>query len=97
MEKVVQIPLSHRPAIFQSYDSQVLFGQGLTDFMKPLNLRYLFIGLAMLAAAGLALALTPRKKLADQGPKIDLMTMIPMQFEDRGGTISMPVLIGFFA
>lgn len=49
--------------------------------MKAIHLLHpLFIGLAMLAAAGLALALTPRLKLADQGPKIHLETMIPMQF-----------------
>lgn len=48
--------------------------------MKAIHLRHLFIGLAMLAAAGLALALTPRLKLTDQGPKIHLETMIPMQF-----------------
>ena len=34
----------------------------------------------MLAAAGLALALTPRLKLADQGPTISLEAMIPKQF-----------------
>jgi EpsI family protein len=44
------------------------------------NPRNLFIGLAMLAAAGLALALTPRLRVADQGPKINLEAMIPKQF-----------------
>jgi len=34
----------------------------------------------MLAAAGLALALTPRQKVADQGLKINLEAMIPKQF-----------------
>ena len=42
--------------------------------------RYLIIGIAMLAAAGLALALAPRGKIADHGPKVDLETMIPKQF-----------------
>jgi EpsI family protein len=48
--------------------------------MKAINLRYLFIGIAMLAAAGLALGLTPREKAADRGPKMDLETMIPEHF-----------------
>lgn len=48
--------------------------------MKFINLRYLLIGIAMLAAAGLAIAITPREKIADQGPKVDLETMIPKQF-----------------
>jgi EpsI family protein len=34
----------------------------------------------MLAAAGLALALTPRLKMAEQGPKIELEAMIPAEF-----------------
>jgi len=44
------------------------------------NFRYLPVGLAMLTAASLALALTPRLKMADQEQKIDLETMIPRQF-----------------
>jgi EpsI family protein len=48
--------------------------------MKAFKLPHLLIGLAMLAAAGLALALTPRLKMADQGPKISLEAMIPKQF-----------------
>ena len=48
--------------------------------MKAIKLPYLLIGLTMLAAAGLALALTPRLKLADQGPQISLEAMIPVQF-----------------
>lgn len=50
--------------------------------MKLINLRFLIIGIAMLVAAGLAFALTPREKISDQGPKIDLETMIPRQFGD---------------
>ena len=42
--------------------------------------KHLFIGLVMLVAAGLAFALTPREKIADQGPKVDLEAMIPKQF-----------------
>lgn len=48
--------------------------------MQAIKLSHLLVGLAMLAAAGLALALTPRHKLADQGPKISLEAMIPKQF-----------------
>jgi hypothetical protein len=48
--------------------------------MKTINLRNLITGLAMVAAAGLALAMTPTHKLADQGPKLNLETMIPKQF-----------------
>ena len=50
--------------------------------MKTFNLRTIILGLAMLAAAGLALAMTPTHKLADQGPKLNLETMIPKQFGD---------------
>ena len=48
--------------------------------MQLINLRYLIIGIVMLAAAGLAVAITPREKIADNGPKVDLETMIPKQF-----------------
>jgi EpsI family protein len=48
--------------------------------MKALHPRHLLIGLTMLAAAGLALALTPRLKVADQGPEISLEAMVPEQF-----------------
>ena len=48
--------------------------------MKAIYPRYLLIGLTMLAAAGLALALTPRLEVAGQGPKINLEAMIPRQF-----------------
>lgn len=48
--------------------------------MQAIKLSHLLVGLAMLAAAGLALALTPRLKLAGQGPTISLEAMIPKQF-----------------
>jgi EpsI family protein len=48
--------------------------------MQAIRLSHLLIGLAMLAAAGLAVALTPRLKLADQGPTVSLEAMIPKQF-----------------
>lgn len=47
--------------------------------VKAVNPIYLLVGLSMLAAAGLAVALTPRMKLVDQ-PSIDLESMIPPQF-----------------
>lgn len=47
--------------------------------MKAINLRHIFVGLAMLAAASLALALTPRK-VVEQGLEINLEAMIPKQF-----------------
>lgn len=47
--------------------------------MKAIHPRHLIIGLIMLAAAGLVLALTPQK-VADKGPKINLEAMIPQQF-----------------
>ena len=48
--------------------------------MKILYPHHLLIGLIMLAAGGLALALTPRLKVTDQGLKINLEAMIPKQF-----------------
>lgn len=48
--------------------------------MKTIHPRYLLIGLTMLAAAGLALALTPRLKLTGQVQQISLDAMIPKQF-----------------
>lgn len=53
-----------------------------TATVSLFNLKHLTIGLAMLLAAGLAVALTPKTKIADQGPRIDLEAMIPKQFGD---------------
>lgn len=50
--------------------------------MKRVNFRNLVLGLAMLAAAGLAVAMKPTIRVADQGPKVDLETMIPKAFGD---------------
>lgn len=50
--------------------------------MTTAKLPQLLIGVVMLAAAGLALALAPRSKVAAQGPQISLETMIPGQFGD---------------
>lgn len=48
--------------------------------MRPNRFRNLFVGLAMLAAVGLAAALTPNQKMADQGPVVDLEAIIPSDF-----------------
>lgn len=50
--------------------------------MKLVSFKPFIIGLCMLGAAGMALALKPTHKIADSGPKIDLETMIPKQFGD---------------
>ncbi|MGH8547527.1 MAG: exosortase-associated protein EpsI, B-type [Methylococcales bacterium] len=50
--------------------------------MNGLMLRPILIGFAMLAAAGLTLALKPTQRVAEQAPSIDLETMIPKQFGD---------------
>jgi EpsI family protein len=48
--------------------------------MNALNFKYLLIGLVLFVAAVGGVALKPTKFIADQGPKIDLETMIPKQF-----------------
>lgn len=50
--------------------------------MRAVSFKHLIIGLCMLAAAGLALALKPTHKIADAGPKLDLETFIPKEFGD---------------
>ena len=50
--------------------------------MKVLSIKHLLIGLSMFTAIGLSFALTPKVKIADQRPKINLETMIPQQFGD---------------
>ena len=50
--------------------------------MKLISFKHLVIGLSMLAAAGMALALKPTHKVADTGPKVDLEVMIPKTFGD---------------
>lgn len=49
--------------------------------MKIVNPIYFLVGLLMLAAAGLAVALTPRIQRVDQ-PSVNLESMIPEQFGD---------------
>ena len=48
--------------------------------MKNVSLKQLLVGLAMLATAGLALAITPTRKIADDSPQVNLETLIPDQF-----------------
>jgi len=50
--------------------------------MKLISFKHLIIGLCMFAAAGMALALKPTHKIADNGPKIDLEVLIPKAFGD---------------
>lgn len=50
--------------------------------MKFVSFKPFVIGLCMLGAAGMALALKPTHKIADTGPKINLETLIPKQFGD---------------
>ena len=45
-------------------------------------LRNCLLLVLMLAASGLALALKPTQKIADQGPAVDLEAMIPKEFGD---------------
>lgn len=48
--------------------------------MKAANVSHFLIGLMMLAAAGMALALKPTERLAAQGQQVDLETLIPARF-----------------
>lgn len=48
--------------------------------MKHRGLRNLFVGVAMLAAVALAVALTPSTRMAEQWPVVDLDAMIPTRF-----------------
>ncbi|MBN8778012.1 exosortase-associated protein EpsI, B-type [Thiobacillus sp.] len=48
--------------------------------MKLISFKHLVIGLCMFAAAGMALALKPTQKLANNEPKIDLEVLIPKTF-----------------
>ncbi len=51
-----------------------------TATLPIFNIKHLIIGIAMLLAAGLAVVMTPKQKVAEEGPKIDLEIMIPKQF-----------------
>lgn len=50
--------------------------------MNLISFKHFVIGLCMLGAGGMALALKPTHKVADTKPKIDLETLIPKQFSD---------------
>lgn len=47
-----------------------------------LPIRNLILMLLMLAASGMAVALKPTKKIADQRPKLELETLVPKSFGD---------------
>jgi EpsI family protein len=49
---------------------------------KKATNNFLRAGLAMVAAAGFAIAMTPSHHITDEGQKLDLETMIPKQFAD---------------
>lgn len=48
--------------------------------MKLISYKHLLIGVAMLASTGLAVAMKPSQKAADQGSQFSLETIIPQQF-----------------
>lgn len=48
--------------------------------MKLISYKHLLIGVVMLAATGLAVAMKPSQKVADQGSQFSLETIIPQQF-----------------
>jgi EpsI family protein len=50
--------------------------------MKLFFSRHVLLGLAMIVTAGLTVAMTPHKKMAELGPKVKLEQMIPRQFGD---------------
>jgi len=50
--------------------------------MADNSVRVILIGLAMVVASGLAMAMKPTQRIADKGPRIDLETMIPKEFGD---------------
>ena len=50
--------------------------------MKMFNAKHVVVCCAMLIAAGLSLAMTPTRKVADLNEKFDLTTMVPGAFAD---------------
>lgn len=50
--------------------------------MRNVSQKHLLASIAMLTAAGLAVAMAPNRNLADTRPEIDLNTLIPKQFGD---------------
>jgi len=49
---------------------------------KNLKVKNILAGFVMVLAAGMALAMTPTHRVADQGPSINLETIIPAHFGD---------------
>ncbi|MFA7349574.1 MAG: exosortase-associated protein EpsI, B-type [Methylotenera sp.] len=49
---------------------------------ENLKIKNVLAGLAMILAAGLAVAMTPTHRIADQGPAVDLKKIIPARFGD---------------
>lgn len=50
--------------------------------IKNFKVKNVLAGLAMILAAGLAVAMTPTHKISDQGPAVNLETIIPARFGD---------------
>lgn len=48
--------------------------------MKLFSAQHFIVGLAMLAAVGLSVAMKPTVKTADKGPRVNLEAMIPVEF-----------------
>ena len=48
----------------------------------PIKFANVLLGLCMVAAAGATVAITPHHHLADDGPRVNLETLIPKQFGD---------------
>lgn len=62
--------------------------------MKMQNAQHYFIALAMLLAAGLAFALVPSKKLAEERARIDLNQLVPASFgEWKVDTTLVPIQV----
>jgi EpsI family protein len=62
--------------------------------MRNTTLTHLLIGLAMLASAGLAIALKPAVKLTSEEAKVDLETMVPKSFGPwKFDTTIVPIMI----
>lgn len=49
---------------------------------KNLKVKNVLAGIVMILAAGLAVAMTPTHRIADQGPAVDLEKIIPARFGD---------------
>lgn len=62
--------------------------------MKNISARHLLVGLAMLAAAGLAIAMKPGERMAVQRPPLNLESAVPQSFAGwRVDTSIVPVMV----